>query len=462
MTRNMFASVEVRDSTAAGRPTVRARPGSVSGRPEIPGADDALFAGILLALVVCVLTGFGLVMLYSTVGFDAQGGGKFLRQGVWVGTGILAALGTIVPGYRRLIHWRNGLYLLICLPLAYLALASVLTHILGPGKVHLPFAVRVKGAFRWIGFGSLRMQPSEPAKTVLILFLAGYYNRNARKAGTFLRGFLLPMGAAGMIVALIFLGHDLSTSVIAAGIAGIMAFVAGVRLRWLAAACLAGAVLVWAAIAHNPERLGRITAFRNPEQHAKSEGFQLWYSQLAIGSGGGAGLGLTRSRMKRLYLPEASTDFILAVVGEELGFMAICGVTLMYLLLVGICCWTAIRAPDREGMLLCSGIAASFALHALVNLSVVSGLAPTTGLTAPFISYGGSSMLMALVDVGLVSSVLISLHRQAAMQTGASTTTAQVPGLLAAAGRSAGMHAPATSGNRSGTARRRTKSQPGS
>jgi len=168
---------------------------------------------------------------------------------------------------------------------------------------------------------------------------------------------------------------------------------------------MAGVLVVVVTLHLSPNRSGRLDTFKDPEKFARGKGYQLWHSQLALGSGGLTGRGFTDSRMKQYFLPEAHTDFIMAIAGEELGFVMVTLVLTVYLALAGTGFWLAVHACDRVGTLLCTGVATSLAVHAFVNLSVVSGFAPTTGVTAPFISYGGSSVLASFLGVGLLFSV---------------------------------------------------------
>ena len=278
---------------------------------------------------------------------------------------------------------------------------------------HLPFiSGPTKGSFRWLRLGPISLQPSEFAKPILILFLADHFARSARYIQEFKRGFLIPMGIAGGVIALILLGKNLSISVITSVVVAGLAFVAGVRMRYLAALAALGVVAVIALVKIDPERMSRLTVFRNPEAHQQGEGYQLWTSQLAMGSGGLRGMGFTNSRMKQFYLPEAHTDFIVAIVGEELGFLAVSVLILAYGLLMAAAFWIAALASDRQGILLSVGIGLSLGLHAFVNIGVVSGFGPTTGVTAPFLSYGGSSMLNSLLCVGLLLSVSRTSERE--------------------------------------------------
>jgi len=361
----------------------------------------------LLALVASLLI-FGITMLYST-SYAAFAERMLARQLTWVAAGSLGAVLLWRTDYRWLGRRSWILLILVSVALAYLALAFVLyklPFIPNTFAGSLPFiGGPTKGSFRWLRLGPFSLQPSEFAKLILILFLADYFGRRARHIMEFRRGFLHPMLVAGAVLALIFLGKDFSTTVIGGAVVMNLAFIAGVRLRYLTIVGIVGILFAVAALWSSPERMRRLTVFRNPERHQYTDGYQLWCSQLALGSGGVRGLGFTSSRMKQFYLPEAHTDFIAAIVGEELGFVAVGALILAYCLLVGAAFWLAALAPDRQGALLCMGIGLSIGLHAFVNVSVVSGFCPTTGVTAPFLSYGGSSMLASLLGVGLLLSV---------------------------------------------------------
>ena len=207
------------------------------------------------------------------------------------------------------------------------------------------------------------------------------------------------------MIGLILLGGSLSAAAITGCVVLALLFIAGVRLRFLVLTTALGVALVATALLISPERRSRITSFRHPEREQAGSGYQLHASKLALGSGSWTGLGFTKSRMKQQYLPEAHTDFIVSIVGEELGFVAVMSLVLTYVALVGVGYWVAANAPDREGTLIGAGVATSLAVHAFVNISVVSGFGPTTGVTAPFISSGGSSMIASLIGIGLLLSV---------------------------------------------------------
>ncbi len=380
----------------------------------------------MLLLLVAVLVAFGIVMLYST-SYAAFGQKILVKQISWI---LLAGVGALVLrkiDYHVLCRHSWIWLLLVGAPLGYLGLAHCL------GGYQFPFTGGVKGAFRWMIFGPIRLQPSEFAKIAIILFLASYYARKEDVVLDGKRGVVYPMIPVGIVMVLVLLGGSLSVTVITGSMVFFMAFIAGVRLRYLTPVVLAVAVAVIAAVlitrpetarpplrsapaaarvtgAQPPHseidrRLDRIRAWRYPDDYQRSRGYQLWHSFLALGSGGWGGLGFTHSRMKQRYLPEAHTDFIVSIVGEELGFLVILALVLAYLLLALSILWLAGLAADPEGRLICSGVGLSLGLHAFVNLGVVSGVLPTTGVTIPFLSYGGSSIVASGIGIGLVLSV---------------------------------------------------------
>ncbi|MFA4945023.1 MAG: FtsW/RodA/SpoVE family cell cycle protein [Lentisphaeria bacterium] len=369
----------------------------------------------VLLILVGLLIVFGLVMLYST-SYPTAGFGLLKMQAMW----IILACGC---GYamRQLDYHglcRHSLFILafFVLALAYLALAHGVYRVAPAIGSAFPFTGGVKGAFRWFKLGPVRLQPSEFTKLGLILFLAHYYGKNSLHIREAWRGFFLPLGIAGFVTSLVLLGGSLSVTAITGATVGCMAFIAGVRLRYLALCLLAGILVGAAAIAVSPERFSRITSFTSAEELQQGEGYQLWHSLLALGSGGLTGLGFTESRMKKYYLPESHTDFIVAIVGEELGYLAVASLICLYLLLALTVLRIAGQAADREGSLICTGVAASLGFNAFVNIGVVSGLLPTTGVTAPFLSYGGSSILASGIGLGLVLSVSRHAEQAAALR----------------------------------------------
>lgn len=359
---------------------------------------------VFLIIVVCALISFGLCMLYSTSGIDWKPEGPALdntalkKQLTFIFVGACVAVFLHYFDYRTLCRMSRIFMVIIGLLLLYLAIAHAL-------KQNLPLVRSIKGAYRWIKLGPISIQPSEFAKIAIILYLADYFQRNNRYNGTFWKGFLKPSIPVAIIGMLIIAGGSLSVTMITGTLVLALLFVCGVRLRYLFAIMLSGVGLFYAVAKMSPERMSRITSFLDPEAVAQGEGYQLWNSLLALGSGGPYGRGFTDSRMKLEYLPEAHNDFILSIVGEELGFVGLCVVICLYLAFLYATLKIAAQATDYRGMIVATGLGLGVCLHGMVNIGVISGALPTTGVTAPFISYGGSSMLSALISVGILMSV---------------------------------------------------------
>lgn len=364
-------------------------------------------APFCLLVAVTLLSAFGIAMLYSTTA-DTYGERILTRQVVWMVTGAGLALAVNVVGYRRLGRWSVWILLAVALPLLYLVLGHVLDRLGVPDSIlgRMPFTEgAINGSWRWLKIGPFSVQPSEFAKVAIILYLTHYYSSNPRYLDDFRKGLCLPLGIVGGVIVLVLLGGSLSITAITGMVVMGLLMVVGIRLRYFLIFVSIGMMLLMGVIMTSPERLERLTTFRQPELHRQDEGYQLFHSQLALGAGGWRGVGFNRSHMKELYLPEAHTDFIMAIVGEELGYAGILGVILLYLLLLVSAFAISVSAADREGTLLAFGIGLSLGLHAFANLGVVSGFLPTTGVTAPLISYGGSSMVSTWIGLGLLVNV---------------------------------------------------------
>lgn len=369
---------------------------------------------LVVATVICcvaALSMFGMIMLYSVTA-DMSGEYFLKKQAQWLLLGLLGAVVTYFTDYHFWTRHSRTILIVVSLPLVYLVGLHVLSVAGVPGSLlgQLPFARgAVKGAFRWLDVGGISVQPSEFAKLALILFVARYYELHPRPHQSGWTGFWVPMFWVGVVAGLILLGGSLSLTVITCTVVLGMVFVAGVRVRYLALCLAVGVVGVMAVAKISPVRAERLATFRDPERFEKEGGYQLWQSQKALGSGYYTGTGFNNSRMKEFYLPEAHTDFPLAVAGEELGFVCIAGVTVCYLVLVAAAFLLAAGAADRLGTLLGFGLGLSIGVHAFVNLGVVSGFLPTTGITAPLISYGGSGIVVTLAAIGM----LLGIARQA-------------------------------------------------
>ncbi len=361
--------------------------------------------GYYLLLITVLLMLIGLSILYSTSSLEG-GTGLLKKQLVWGGVGFSAGLCVVLVGYKKLCSYS----LLFYIGLIFLLL--------------LPITVmkkEINGAFRWISLGSIRIQPSEFAKIVLLLFWANFLSRHFRdiENASFKKVFLPMTVSAVCIVGLVLAGKDLGTTSLLMALFFIMIFASGMSWWYTLLPAGLGALGIFTIfnpvlqefflkIGILPEyRIARLLSFQTPELYADKSGYQLWLSQLALGSGEWLGRGLANSRLKLQYLPEAHTDFILSIMGEELGFVSMVTVMVLYLLLVLIGLKIAYHARTRQGALIAFGVSALIGMQAFVNIGVICGALPTKGMTAPFISYGGSSLVTCMVSIALVFSVAL-------------------------------------------------------
>lgn len=361
-------------------------------------------AAITLLVVTLLLVTIGVVMLFSSSSLLAReryGDANYLlkRQLVWLLIGGAGCAAVVAMPYPKLRAWA-----LPVLGLAALLLVVVLVPHIG---------VKVKGARRWLGVGPANVQPAEFAKLALVVFLAHYLAREKRRLEQFQRGFLVPMAVVGVVCLLVLAEPDFGTTALMAAVALAMMFVAGVRLRYLAPTVLSGAAGFAALVMHNPVRMRRMLAFTDLEKYKAGPGYQVWQAMLAFGSGGVNGLGLGNSRQKMFYLPEAHTDFIFPIVGEELGLVGTFGVLLLFAALVACGLIISLNTADLFGQYLGLGATLLLALQTLINVGVVTAWLPTKGLALPFLSYGGSNVVMNLVAVG----ILLSIYRHGAADT---------------------------------------------
>lgn len=263
----------------------------------------------------------------------------------------------------------------------------------------------IGGAKRWIGFGLFNVQPSEVAKLALVAYLAAYITTKRERMQRLYPDLLVPLLVLGIVAGLILLEPDFGTTVVVA-LTGLVVLFAGGASGWHLGFILAGAAPVaWLLIRSEEYRVRRLTAFLDPWADKMDSGWNVIQSLLAIGSGGLFGLGLGEGRQKYLYLPEQHTDFIFAILGEELGFVG----TTVVLALFAIIAWrgwrAALQAPDMYGCMLAVGITTMVVLQALLNIGVVTGSLPTTGITLPFVSFGGSSLVITLASMGILLNI---------------------------------------------------------
>lgn len=348
-------------------------------------------ASTLFAICVLVLTLFGLVMQYSVC--DPGESWRFLsRQMLGGGLGIVLALGL---AFLTPYAWLHRLAWVV-LGVAVVMLIVVL--------LPLPFCHRANGAQRWFRFAGVQFQPSDFAKLALLLALSRYAAEARTHMGTFTRGVLIPGALIGPVLGLIFLEPDWGTALMLGIVCGVILLVAGVKWRYFVPPVVLGVVAVGCLLFYDPTRFDRVYSYLHVEETRQDTGHQVWQSWIALGAGGPTGVGFDRSTQKR-HLPEKRTDFIFAIIGEEFGYVGALGVTLLYLIL--FCCgwYIAWNASDPFGTFLATGITFLITLQALFNIAVVSGAIPNKGLSLPFISYGGSNLLMLLVGAGALLRV---------------------------------------------------------
>ncbi len=348
---------------------------------------------VLLAVTVALL-GFGLVMVWSASSALAQErhGSPYyflLKQVAWGVLGLVAMVVALRLDYRTL--RRPGVVYSLLLA-ATLLLVVVL------------FLRPVNDTHRWLRLGALSFQPAELAKLALVVYLAYHVERRADRVNelTTLFPALLLVGWLGF---LILIQPDLGTAFCLVLTAGVLLYVAGVRLKYFAALAIPALVVLYAAVMSVPWRRVRVTSFINPWSDPQGAGYQVIQSLIAVGTGGITGVGVMEGRQKLFYLPYPYSDFIFAVIGEELGMIGAVAVVAAFVLLLWRGLKAAWGAPDDFGRFLAAGVTLSIVFQALVNVSVVLGLLPTKGIPLPFISAGGSSLVFALFGVGLVANV---------------------------------------------------------
>ena len=347
-----------------------------------------IFIGVMLSILL-----FGITMLYST-SFGTDGTAYLYKQLKWAVIGFIGFFTAVRIGYKRISDWSPWLVLGICV---LLLIAD--------------FSPEVKGAHRWIKIPHVgNIQPSEYAKLVLSLFLGKFLADRAKymESSPFKKVFVPCWVLCGVPISLVLAGEDFGTTALLTLIVASALFISGIRITWFLTPALAllPAIVIYFKC-YDSMRWGRMTIFLNPEAQASGKGYQLYHSLLALGSGDWFGRGFTESRMKMSYLPEAHTDFILSIVGEELGFVSLLVVICAYMAYMISAIQIAQNARTRQGMILAFCIAIFIGAQALINMGVICGAFPTKGMPAPFISYGGSSLVTCLTASGFVLSVAL-------------------------------------------------------
>ena len=372
-------------------------------RGSRPGVRDS--GWVLLAALVAMLCVTGLMMVLSASSVEAlrsYGGAWvfFQRQLIWVAIGAVALIVTMVVDYR---HWQRAV--LPVLGVSFFLLLLVLV----PGV-----GITAGGSSRWLGTASLRIQPSELAKLAVLLFAADLLARRADRVHDW-RVVLRPIiVSTGLVAMLVLLQPDMGTAMLMVLIVLVLLFVGGVPLTSMATVGVVAGVGAIALAKVEGYRWDRISSYRDPFGDFSHTGYQVAQSLVALGTGHVGGVGLGASRAKWGFLPNAHTDFIFAIVGEELGLVGTCLVVGLFVTFAILGVRAALRAPDRFGALLAGGITAWVCGQAAVNMGAVTGLLPVTGVPLPFVSFGGSSLVVTMAATG----ILLNIARQPALRTG--------------------------------------------
>jgi cell division protein FtsW len=365
--------------------------------------SERVVAVLVLSTVALTLVGLIMVLSASSVEAYSRFGSSFLffkRQLVYavVGAGAMALAARMrYPAWERL-----------CAPLLVLVVA-LLVLVLHPAA-----GTVAGGSARWLQLGPVTVQPSELAKLAVVTFGAALLARRWQQLGDLRRLAVPLLPVVGLVAGLILLQPDMGTAVVILGTVFVLAFAAGARLKHLLVGGLAGTTVGLSLIYVEGYRWARFTSFLDPWADPQGSGYQVIQSLVAITSGGPFGLGLGASRQKWLYVPNGHTDFIYAIIGEELGLVGMLVVLALFGALIFAGIRVALSAPDAFGRLLAAGITGWLGLQAIVNLGAVTGVLPITGVPLPFVSFGGSSLVVNLVAVG----ILVSIARGARRATG--------------------------------------------
>jgi cell division protein FtsW len=350
----------------------------------------------LLLWLTFLLLGIGIVSVYDAsyaIAVEKLHGDSFhfvKMQAAWAGVGLLALLGA-----TRLPYWKWKKVAVIGLALSvFLLLAVLIPHV----------GITVNHARRWLGHGQIRFQPSELAKLVLVLYLARMLAGSLKIKTHPKQGLAPPLIVIGILAALIAKEPDLGTALVLSATGLVMLFLAGARPAHLGAILGAAAVAVALFVAFEPYRAHRITAFLDPKADQYHTGYQVWHALIALGSGGVGGMGLGEGREK-LFIPEPRTDFIFPVIAEEWGLIGTLALVALFVFVAARGFGIAYRTRDPFGALLAAGITTLISVQALINMAVATASIPDTGVPLPFISYGGSSLVLMMLGMGILLNI---------------------------------------------------------
>jgi len=366
----------------------------------------------ILITAVAIILVLGIVMLFSTSAFaQASHGDQFYfvkRQAIWLGLGAVACVIGSILDYH---FWQR--YCWACFGIAAVLLALCLVPHVGKS---------VNGSWRWLGAGPLRFQPSDIEKLAAVTMLAWWFTKYEAQAKDVLKGFVYPAAIMGLPMLLIMRETDMGTTALLAATMLVVMFAAGTRLLYLAPLSVTGAAGMLYLAVHMRGRSERLLAFLDLEKYANGAGLQQWQALIAFGSGGVEGLGLGNGVQKFSYLPEAHTDFIFPMIGEELGLRFTLLVVFCYIIIIVCGTLISMQARDRFGMLLGFGIVTIVSIQAALNIGVTTALLPNKGIALPFISSGGSNLLFSMLCVG----ILINIYRQGVGEKPTDKTTTRL------------------------------------
>lgn len=377
----------------ARRPRLRVVPDAASASGDVQAG-----LGVTMVVLVVVLSLIGSVMILSASSVAALelGGSSFsvfFRQCLWLVVGFAALFVGARVDYHR---WAARVPILVIGSLALLAAVLV------PGV-----GLNVNGAQRWIGFGSFQLQPAEPAKFAMVVFVAALVARERERVQDLRVVFRPVVIVLGAMVTMLMLQPNLGTSAILCAIVGCMLLWAGLPVRVLGGLAVAGLAAGTAFALSADYRRARVTAFLDPWSDAGDTGYQTIQSLIGVASGGVSGTGLGASRAKWGFLPEAHTDFVFAIIGEELGLLGSLFVVALFAAMIACALRIAARAADTLGSMLAVGVAAWFSVQGFVNVGAVLGILPITGVPLPFVSFGGSSLLATMLAAGVLVNVAL-------------------------------------------------------
>ena len=349
-----------------------------------------------LLFPVLLLVGMGIVMVYSAssaLAIKKFGSGYFFLQK----QAMFSLIGIVVLVVFSYIPFR--LYRVLVYPVLAAAIAMLVA------VVFSGLGVTAGGSARWLQLGPVQFQPSELARLALVIYMAYSMSKKGEQLRDFYVGFLPHFLVLGLFTGLLLVQPDFGSIVIFAALTWIMLFVGGCRITHLLSVIVVLAPMAWLFMTHAEYRVKRLMSFMDPWQYPADEGYQIVHSLMAFGTGGITGVGIGKGYQKLFYLPEPHTDFIFSVVGEELGLIGVMTVILLY----GIMLMRGIRiarhAQDRFGSLMAMGITVTLGLQVCIHMGVALGMLPTKGLTLPFLSYGGTSLLINMAAVGIMMNI---------------------------------------------------------